>query len=273
MALESATYISQLVDTNPAGSDVISQGDDHIRLIKKVVQDSLPDVDQVATTIITKATAPTTQIKGTIWYDTSANLIKINTASTASSPAWVTINAGAPWASEIPSQTGHSGKYLTTDGSSASWGANNSAFGGSAAGYRSFSVTKGGADQTIATGTATKVTWPTEEWDTGSVFASDKFTCDVAGKYHFYTAIKYTGLAVYDNELRIYKNGSTARYANYFISYDAGENTGKPTMQMEVALDLSVSDYVEVYAHQESGGNLDIDGATNASWFTGHRIE
>ena len=38
MALESATYISQLVDTNPAGSDVISQGDDHLRLIKEVLQ-------------------------------------------------------------------------------------------------------------------------------------------------------------------------------------------------------------------------------------------
>jgi len=251
MALESATYISQLVDTNPAGSDVISQGDDHLRLIKKVVQDSLPDVDQVATTIITKATAPTTQIKGTIWYDTSANTLKINTASTSSTPVWVEINTGAPWASGT--------------------------FGGSTAGYRSFSVTKGGTNQgSVATGTWTKVTWPTEEWDTGAVFGSDKFTCNVSGKYHFYFALKLTGNVLYDNAAALYKNGSLFRYANYFIAYDSGANTGVPTMQMEAALDLSASgtpDYVEVWVHQESGGDQTVDGATTATWFTGHRIE
>jgi len=253
MGLESATYISQLVDTNPAGSDVISQGDDHLRLIKKVVQDSLPDVDQVATTIITKATAPTTQIKGTIWYDTSANTLKINTASTSSTPVWVEINAGAPWATGV--------------------------FGGSAYGYRSFSVTKGGANQTgVGTGAYTKVTWPTIDWQTstGTPFASDKFTCDLSGKYHFYTAVKFTTSQLYDNAIALYKNGGVAKYANYFIAYDAGANTGQPTMQLEATIDLSASgtpDYVEVYVHQESGGDLIIDGTATATWFTGYRIE
>jgi len=258
MALESATYISQLVDTNPAGSDVISQGDDHLRLIKKVVQDSFPDVDQVATTIITKATAPTTQIKGTIWYDTSANLLKINTASTASTPVWVTVNTGAPWASGT--------------------------FGGSSAGYRSFSATKGGSNQgSIASGTLTKVTWPTAEWDTGGCFAegsdpdvsvaTSRFICNLAGKYHFYFALKLTGNVLYDNAVWLYKNGSAWRYANYFIAYDSGANTGVPTMQMETTLDLADTDYIEVMVHQESGGAQTVDGATTASWFTGYRIE
>ena len=43
MALESATYIDGLVITNPTGSDSISQGDDHIRLIKKVLKNTFPD--------------------------------------------------------------------------------------------------------------------------------------------------------------------------------------------------------------------------------------
>ena len=38
MALESATYIPELTNTNPVGaSDPKSQGDDHLRLIKKVL--------------------------------------------------------------------------------------------------------------------------------------------------------------------------------------------------------------------------------------------
>jgi len=38
MALESATYISELVDTNPAASDPVGQGDDHLKMIKTVLQ-------------------------------------------------------------------------------------------------------------------------------------------------------------------------------------------------------------------------------------------
>jgi len=234
MGLESASFISGLVDTNPSGSDSISQGDDHLRLIKKVVQDSLPDVDQAAATVIVKGTAPTTQVKGTIWYDTTLGILKVNTATTGTSPSWADLSGGA--------------------------------------GTRAFSVNKGGTNQTIGTGSPTKVTWSTEEFDVGGVFASDKFTCDVAGKYHFYFCLKYTASALYDNEVRINKNGSLFRYANYFIAYDSGANTGRPSMQLEATLDLAVSDYIEVFVHQESGGDLDIDGATTASWFTGYKI-
>ena len=42
MALESGTYIKDLVETNPTGVDQISQGDNHIRLIKSVLKNSFP---------------------------------------------------------------------------------------------------------------------------------------------------------------------------------------------------------------------------------------
>jgi len=38
MALESATYISELVDTNPVVSDPVGQGDDHLKMIKTVLK-------------------------------------------------------------------------------------------------------------------------------------------------------------------------------------------------------------------------------------------
>ena len=45
MALENAAFVDGLVITNPTGSDSISQGDDHIRLIKKVLKATFPDAD------------------------------------------------------------------------------------------------------------------------------------------------------------------------------------------------------------------------------------
>ena len=49
MALESATYINQLVQTNPTLADPKSQGDDHIRLIKKVLQETFPNLTGAVT--------------------------------------------------------------------------------------------------------------------------------------------------------------------------------------------------------------------------------
>ena len=43
MALETGTYVNDLVITNPTGSDSISVGDDHIRLIKKVLKNTFPN--------------------------------------------------------------------------------------------------------------------------------------------------------------------------------------------------------------------------------------
>ena len=50
---------------------------------------------------------------GEIGYETDTALFKIGTGSTA----WNSV----AYASAIPSQTGNSGKYLTTNGSAASW--------------------------------------------------------------------------------------------------------------------------------------------------------
>lgn len=44
MALESATFIDDLVATNPVGGDAKSQGDDHIRLVKSVLKASFPSI-------------------------------------------------------------------------------------------------------------------------------------------------------------------------------------------------------------------------------------
>ena len=50
MALETATYISQLTATNPTASDPVSQGDDHLRLIKSVLQSQFTTLGAAAVT-------------------------------------------------------------------------------------------------------------------------------------------------------------------------------------------------------------------------------
>ncbi len=54
MTVESASYISQLNTSNPAASDNISEGDDHLRLIKSVLKSQFPNL---ATTAVTQSSA------------------------------------------------------------------------------------------------------------------------------------------------------------------------------------------------------------------------
>lgn len=44
MALESGTYIDDLVATNPAATDALSAADDHIRLIKSTIKATFPNI-------------------------------------------------------------------------------------------------------------------------------------------------------------------------------------------------------------------------------------
>lgn len=45
MGLEVATYVADLVATNPTASDPLAQGDDHIRLLKAILKASFPNVN------------------------------------------------------------------------------------------------------------------------------------------------------------------------------------------------------------------------------------
>lgn len=44
MALETATYINQLNSSNPLSTDVVSQADDHLRLIKQTLLNTFPNI-------------------------------------------------------------------------------------------------------------------------------------------------------------------------------------------------------------------------------------
>lgn len=60
MGLESATYIDDLVTSNPAGTDQESQGDDHLRLIKAAAKNTFPNAARIFRFMDTKAAQTTT---------------------------------------------------------------------------------------------------------------------------------------------------------------------------------------------------------------------
>ena len=49
MTVESVTYINDLDVNNPAGGDSISQGDDHLRNLKKAIKNTFPNVNEPVT--------------------------------------------------------------------------------------------------------------------------------------------------------------------------------------------------------------------------------
>ena len=103
MGLETGNYISALVKTNPLSSDNVSEGDDHLQLIKKILKQNFPvgtdsvGPDQAVQVLIAKSSAPTVDTSasghaaramGLLWLDTTNNVLKIRNQA---NDAWVTL--------------------------------------------------------------------------------------------------------------------------------------------------------------------------------------
>jgi hypothetical protein len=138
--------------------------------------------------------------------------------------------------------------------------------------YPSF-LARNNANQSISPNTNTKVTFGTEEYDTDSAFASSKFTVPTGkdGKYFIYTKVQQDCTTNAHLRLKIYKNGS-----------EIGQTFTALTDNVEFTswngvIDLSASDYIEIYILQNSdGGGASRDVLTNGSllytFFGGYRI-
>jgi hypothetical protein len=89
MALETATYISDLVSTNPVAGDPVSQGDDHLRLIKSAVKASFTGVSGAVT--LTHTQLNSVVGKQTIWIPAGAMTAR-TTSGAAAGTAETTTN-------------------------------------------------------------------------------------------------------------------------------------------------------------------------------------
>ena len=134
MALESpVNYISDLVSTNPVAADPKSEGDDHIRNIKTAIKASFPNVSGAVTPTHTElnyvdgvTSAIQTQIdtKAPVASPTFTGTPAGPTATTGTSTTQLATTefvANTSFTTNLPAQTGNSGKRLKTNGTNASW--------------------------------------------------------------------------------------------------------------------------------------------------------
>ena len=91
MGLESATYIRELVSANPTATDPISQGDDHLRLIKAVLKNQFSGLS--GTTAVTADGAEMNLLDGCTATTTELNYLDITTLGTSEASKVVTADA------------------------------------------------------------------------------------------------------------------------------------------------------------------------------------
>lgn len=138
--------------------------------------------------------------------------------------------------------------------------------------FPKFSAHKNGTDQTsVATATPTKVTFTTEEYDVGSAYdaPNSKWIPGIIGKAHIDIYLEWTSSVDQKAHIvYIYKNG--AAYKGGAIN-SSGTGYHYTTLSCNVLVD-AVTDYFEVYAYQETGGNKTISGRVVHTWFMGHML-
>ena len=121
-----------------------------------------------------------------------------------------------------------------------------------------FSVRRN-SSQSIAHNHNTKVIWNTEIYDVGGHFdngTNSRFTAPVAGKYLFLGHLYiYNTLQV---EAKIYKNGSI--YKRFSGPVGSGGNDNPNGIDFLDIVDLSVNDYIEIFAYHYRNG--DTNGAS-----------
>jgi len=120
--------------------------------------------------------------------------------------------------------------------------------------------------QSIPNDTITKLNFATENFDSDSAFASNKFTVPSgkAGKYFLYASWQSASSTDFTSQrIYIYKNGSALgpNIQGYHDHYGS--------IQISSLENLSVSDYIEIYAYHNAGGSINTLGTSK---FLGYKI-
>ena len=89
MGLETGTYIDSLNSSNPTATDAVSEGDDHLRLIKSTVKATFPNLSNAVTSTHTELNL----LDGVTANTTELNYVDVATLGTAEASKAVTADA------------------------------------------------------------------------------------------------------------------------------------------------------------------------------------
>ena len=133
-----------------------------------------------------------------------------------------------------------------------------------------------GSNQTVNDATATKVTvFNTEGFDSDSMFADNRFTPTVAGKYFVYTNLYWdttTSNDYHNGAAQIRKNGTNICAPTNNWNASGGNAMG---MHVWVVVDMNgSSDYVEIYCYQNtnSGNAVTVYASQSLASFGAYRV-
>ena len=136
------------------------------------------------------------------------------------------------------------------------------------------------SDQTgIGDASWTKVTFNAESYDPDGVFDNSsnyRFTAPSAGKYMLYTNIVAYDAStdIEDFTLALYKNGANAVECAW--NKNSGGRLRKANQTISIVLDLSSSDYIEVYVNINTvdGGTTNIESQSGIiqNYFGGYKL-
>ncbi len=126
-------------------------------------------------------------------------------------------------------------------------------------------------NQDTSTGTATTVTWETEDVDTDSAFASNTFTAPVTGRYQL-NVIIYTADA--PNDLAYFTIRLVTSNREYYAIFDPGQAglTGANsyhTLHINVLADMDASDTAYVNCYTPSGSSTTKVDGSHVTSFSG----
>ena len=120
-------------------------------------------------------------------------------------------------------------------------------------------------NQTVSDGTATKILFDTEEFDTNSNFSSSRFTPTIAGYYQVNSTVNCSQTAIVDFVIWIYKNNT-----QYKRGFGFAGTASKFIAPVSTLVYLNGStDYVEVFLYSDGTGNATINASSQDVWFNG----
>ena len=250
--------------TTPSGTANVT-----VMFMGDVVDIGAPSDDTVSTAKIQDDAVTADKLANSINTDIAANTAKVtnatHTGDVTGATALTIANDAVDIAMLSATGTADSTTFLRGDNAWASAGGDNTP---------SF-FARGSGTQAIADQTWTKVTLDTENWDTDSAFASDKFTVPSGegGKYQF----TYGGcMSELDDgeyyQFVLYKNGSEWSGGNQLGKVQdrmTGTNLGT-SGNGTVAMTLVATDYVELYTYHTEGGTNNL--LNNQCYFQGFKL-